>query len=242
MKYTIISVSDRRDHYKQAIREELSEHEEITNVRFCGPDDDKIGRMKEYGLDFDPSHWHPQTGELGIWLSSYACWQWCVDNNEPLRYFEDDALIKPGFDDWYNGLFEPDFVGIPLTPDAISLIVPFNQYNDFTLQYFKPNSMMAYPDGAPDNLVGYQKMCRAYQGYCNVAMELYPSGAAKLIDAAQRYGIYTPVDCFIFEQGQDIVRRRNPVRLDILTPKPEFATGVDVDWQAETHIHGSGPA
>lgn len=242
MKYTIISVSNKREESKRAIRQELSAHEEVTEVQFCGPADDKIGRMKDYGLDFDDSYWHPQTGELGIWLSTYACWQWCVDNNEPLRYFEDDAIIKPGFDDWYNGLFEPDFTQEPLTPDAISLIVPFNQYNDFTLQYFQPNAMMAYPDGAPDNLVGYKKICRAYQGYCNVAMELYPAGAAKLIDAAHRYGIYTPIDCFIFEQAQDDVRRRNPTRLNVLTPKPEFATGVDVDWNAETHIHGSGLA
>lgn len=243
MKYTIISVSNRREHYKKAIREELSAHKEVTDIEFCGPEDDKIGRMKEYGLHFNDEHWHPQTGELGIWLSSFACWKWCVDNDEPLRYFEDDALIKPGFDGWYDTLFEPDLTTDPLKPELISLIVPYNQHQDFGWQYYQRQAMINYPDGAPANLVGYKRMARAYQGYCNAAMEIYPDGARKLIDAAHQHGIYTPVDCFVFEQGFDATRdARTLNRIDILTPKPQYATGVDVDWNAETHIHGTGLA
>jgi len=242
MKYTIISVTDRREQSKQAIRKELSAHEEVTDIEFSGPGDDKIGRMKEYGLDFNSDYWHPQTGELGVWLSAYACWRYCVDTDEPLRYFEDDAIVAPGFDDWYNSLFEPDLTREPLTPQLISLIVPHNQRQDFGWQYYQKQAMINYPDGAPDNHVGYKRLARAYQGYCNAAMELRPEGAAMLIEAAHQFGIYTPVDCFVFEQGFGRDRRPESPRINILTPKPKFATGVDVDWNAETHIHGSGLA
>ncbi len=243
MKYTIISVTDRREQSKAKIRAELSDHEEVTDIEFCGPDHDKIGRMKAFGLNFDPDYWHPQTGELGIWLSAYACWRYCVEHDEPLRYFEDDATISAGFDQWYDTLFEPDFTRPPLKPELISLIVPYNQRQDYGWQYYQAQAMINYPDGAPDNHVGYKRLARAYQGYCNAAMEIYPDGARKLIDAARQHGIYTPVDCFVFEQGFDATRdARTLNRIDILTPKPQYATGVDVDWNAETHIHGSGLA
>lgn len=235
MKYTIVSVTDKREQSKSAIRAQLSEHEEITEIEFFGPGHDLLAEAERRGLTFDS--WTPRIGELGVWLSQHNCWQWCADNDEPLLVVEDDAIISDGFDEWYTTITEN-----MTTPDALALFVPHDQFNDFEYDTVGWTLSGVWRGGSPNHTINHEFLARAYQGYSCVAILYWPSGARKLLAAVQQQGITTPVDCWLFEQGfPDHRRTPNSERVHIWAPKPRFATGVFVDWFAPTNIHNTGP-
>lgn len=228
MKYTIISVTDNREHYKAEIREQLREHEEVTGIDFVGYEHDHWAILQEYGLSI--YGYRPTVGELGIWLSQIRCWKWAVEHQESLIVFEDDAIVRPGFDEWYSFVTEPE-----IEYDVFSLFVPDNQRGDFELSWVG-NAGIVYPGGSPNHVIGHPKLARAYQGYGGVCIQVTPEGAQKMLDGVKELGIYQPIDCWIFERGFPDFVRKGP-RLEIVTPQPEYANGVTVDWNAETTIH-----
>ncbi len=76
-------------------------------------------------------------------------------------------------------------------------------------------------------------MARAYQGYCCVATLYSPSGARRLLEIAGEKGMYTPVDCFLFQEAHG----KNAVRA--YAPTPDAQRIVDIDWNTPTTIHGT---
>lgn len=230
MFYTIISVSNRRAESKRAIREQLSSHTEVTDIKFYSNKSECFDLLQRHNIEIRMDN--IKAGELGIWCSQISIWQWVIDNNTPIIAFEDDAIIKPGFDQWYESLRVPE-------SDICSLFVPTDQFNDWQYEYVG-QPMLVFPSASPNHNIDHPRMSRAYQGYSGVALQIWPSGAHKLLRATQETGIIMPVDCFIFETGFPNNVRKFTERTFITAPQPRLAHGVAVDWKAQTHIHDSG--
>ena len=230
MYYTIISVSDRREESKRAIREQMKAHTEITSIKFYTANND--AHMLLGGNHIDINWPELKRGELGVWCSQISVWNWIVDHDTPLIVFEDDAIVNPGFDKWYASLKMPP-------ADICSLFVPTDQFNDWQYDY-TGQPMIVFPSASPNHNIDHPRMSRAYQGYSCVALQIWPSGAAKLLRAARQTGITMPVDCFVFETGFPDNVRKFTERTQIVAPQPRLAKGVAVDWKATTHIHNTG--
>ena len=231
MKYTIISIDDTRAAYKENLRSVLSNHEEViipaTDARVVDINEELAKRSLYLPSGADVR----RRGELGVWCSTFDCWKWAVDNDEPLLVFEDDAIATTDFNDLLSAFVSE----IPHDYDFLSLWVPPNQYLDFVYDStYTPEGEMLI-NGPNKNSITSQynygaiRTCLAYQGYGNVAMLYSPKGAANLIELAYERGITEPLDCFIF-------LRAHLRRIDGYAPKPNWAKAVDYDWP-ETTIH-----
>ena len=222
MKYTIISVGSEREHYKRDIREAMAGHEEVTDIEFVGRDTAPDYAKYVNNWVTLPIPLPPFVGELGIWGSQMKCWEWVRANGEPLIIFEDDAIVRPGFTKWYDGLTK----GMS-EPDVLSLWVNPEQYWLWNREH--RHDTQIYPNGHPQNQIN-DKLCWAYQDYAGVAMQVFPGGANKMLDIIASEGFNRPVDCWIFERSWPTA---NP-RLHVYSPNPDNNTGVSVYFEAET--------
>lgn len=147
--------------------------------------------------------WHLTETEIAIWHSHMNCWQWAADNNEALLVFEDDAII----DDSFMMHFENVMSWLPDEYDFVSLWVPPDQEQDFFYQ-------VTYDEEGTPNITGSVNYdfesryylgngigAKVYQGYSFVTTLYSPAGAQKLLDLAMERGMYTPSDCFLFNQA-----------------------------------------
>lgn len=229
MKFNILSIDDSREHYKKAIRA-VVKCDEVSIPTFNGHVSDVAQGLVERGLAYT-NQWQPFTlGEMGVWLSTFDCWAWCVQNNEHLLVFEDDAVPAQDFDLQLDGLQIPSDFGY------VALWVPENQHVDYqySITYEKDGMPIIHgmlpPGTSHYNLIpNREKVCRAYQGYGNVATLYSPQGGSDLIKEARKLGLYMPIDCFIHTTSH--VKRVNG-----LAPKPDYATLVGYDWP-ETTVH-----
>lgn len=229
MKYNIISINDQRAEYKARIRERVG-LEEVSIPAVNGYEVDIEQELEKRGLTVARGRF--SHGEVGIWLSVFDCWQWAVDNDEPLVVFEDDAIPAPDF----NTRLWEFRQELPSDYDFLTLWVPENQYNDYiyhvrynedgTMEHIGPNRNVI----TSLYNIGAIRLVRAYNGYGNVAMLYSPKGAKFFIDEARK-GITSPVDCFIYLQSH--LRKCKGY-----APKPNRAKIVGYDWQAETTVHG----
>lgn len=237
IKYTIISIDDSRQSKKSHIRNVLFFYDEVKDIEFVnGSDTEQVKRIQKQFPNFKihPEIWIPKKGELGVWYSQMQCWKWAADNNQHLIVFEDDAIIDLAFEKVWHGLLEE----LPATYDFLSIFVPDNQEQDYmyVVQYDEQgipvNINLAPREEASTHYMGAQYLARAYQGYSCVATMYSPKGARKLLDLADRYGMYTPVDCFLF-------LRAHAGDLEAYAPKPSgyVKRVVSVDWGAPTTIH-----
>lgn len=227
MKFNIISVDDSRQKYKDHIRSVVM-IEEIKIPSFFAANRNVKNALQERGLFVK----YPEAfsiGEIGIWISMFDCWQWAVDNQEELVTFEDDAIPKHYFDEAVD-LFTKEATDY----DFICLWVPPNQMQDY-------NYDVVYDDdGNPDirgvkspSLFDYgaKYLAKTYNGYGNVATLFSPKGAEFFINRVREAGIYTPLDCFLYQEA-------HAGRCIGYSPKPFHATVVDYDW-AETTVHAT---
>lgn len=192
---------------------------------------DTMGRMfKTFGLK--RTDWVPSEGEAGIWLSNYFNWYAVSQRTGPLIVFEDDAIIDEGFGEGLNDVLND----LPEDWDFVSLWVPDNQKIDYryNLSYNEDGHPQIYgmrPDGLPSFFdYGAPNTARVYQGYGMVATMYSPKGGMKIMKLVKKYGLYTPVDCFLMEQAH----RGN---LNGYAPKPDKVF-VYYDWP-ETTIHNT---
>lgn len=186
----------------------MAGHKEVTDIEF-------VDRHSAHNYERYVRNWitypipvPPYPGELGVWGSQIKCWEWVRDNEEPLIIFEDDAIVRPGFTQWYNSLTS----GLEFEPDVLSLWVNPYQHNRWKPDYNVTN-----------------ELSWAYQDEAAVAMQIFPSGAAKMLDTIESEGFNRPVDCWIFEKswpGTD--------RLHVYAPNPRTNTGISVYLEAET--------
>lgn len=230
-KYNIISINEDRADYKQTIRKNV-QLDEIHVPATDGREVDLSIELENRGLRLPVGYL--SAGEVGIWLSTFDCWQWAVENNENLVVFEDDAIPTESF----NALFSKFSTELPKTWGLLSLWVPDNQLPDYTYD-------LVYDEyGVPTNIgpnrnpfmslfnYGAIRLARAYQGYGNVAIMYSPVGAQQLIDRARLGGIDEPIDVWVF-------CRAHTGTIEAFAPKPIWARAVTYDWKAETTVHNT---
>lgn len=226
MKFNIISINDERKAYKDQIRK----HAGMEEVRIPSVNAHKVdlpSELKLRGLENRP--WSPKIGELGVWLSNFDCWQWAADNEE-LVVFEDDAIIDNSFSGQLTVLQED----LPDDWDYVALWVPENQEVDYTynVTFDEKGDPVHQGPALPykDSLFRYtRRVAHVYQGYGMVSLMYSPRGAAKLIDLVRSTGIYTPVDCFVYQQA-------HMGNLKGFAPSPLYANVVKYDWSAASHV------
>lgn len=226
MKYSIISINDKRAKYKEAIRA-YAGYEEIIVASIDGQAVDLNKLMKAYGLKW--TDWTPTAGEAGVWLSNYLRWYRVTQMNEPLIVFEDDAIIGPAF----TGQMEHILPQLPPKWDFVSLWVPDNQRQDYLYDLTYDENGEPIITGRRTNSlfdIGQTSIAKVYQGYGMVATMYSPEGGKKLMNLTKKHGIYTPVDCFLMQQA-------HRGKLNGYAPKP-FHTFVSYDWP-ETQIHNT---
>lgn len=230
MKYNIISINDDRAEYKKVIRERVRGDEVIIPaVNAYEVDVDEELKKRDLFVRHDNMF---STGELGIWLSMFDRWQWAVENNEELITFEDDAIPATNFNEWFYDYKKE----LPKTYDFLCLWVPENQYLDYVYDVVYDDEGRPETAGPNKNVVtsnynyGAMRLARAYNGYGNVAQMFSPKGAQFFIDRVRAVGIYTPVDCYQYQEA-------HAGRCEGYSPKPRFAKAVSYDWAAETTIH-----
>lgn len=227
--YNIITIDDKRKFYKDHIRATVQESKEIFVPAINGREVNLSEELDNRNL-FVTYPGAFSVGEIGIWLSMFDCWQWCIDNDEILITFEDDAIPRNYFDEAIRFFLEE----VPEDWDFMALWVPENQRQDYKYN-------VKFDDEGRATIRGYLQeslfdfgghyLARAYQGYGNVCSMFSTKGAQFLIDKVRETGIYTPVDCFMFQNS-------HAGRCNGYAPKPFHATLVDYDW-AETTVHNT---
>ncbi len=234
MKYSIISINDKRRAYKDAIRQNVGmELEHINSVDgvYMNRDGKIEQHLNDIGLSLS-SIWPLQLGEIGIWMSNYLHWQRVAEMTEPLVVFEDDAIIDEHFSEHMHTLMTQ----LPENWDFVSLWVPENQRMDYryNLEYDENGVPKIYgmrPQGLPSYFDYWSNtVAKVYQGYGMVAMMYSPAGGRKLTELAKKYGLRNPVDCFIYEEA-------HKGALNGFAPKPDHVF-VSYDWP-ETQIHNT---
>lgn len=234
MKYAILSINDSRAEKKAAIRNVLSGWQEVFIEAVNGYNSQELeDAIRASGIN--KTSWVPKVGEAGVWMSQANAWWAVSESEEPIVIFEDDAILSPNFvQDLENYISE-----LPDDWDMFCAFVPENQYGDFNWEYFYDYNGQTdgqplhwWPEGEPSLLIDSDKVCRAYQGYSCVALVYQPRAGAKLYESAVRLGMYTPVDCFIFE-------RYRAGDINAYAFKPGQPRLVDVDWNAPSLIQQS---
>lgn len=236
MKYHIISINDDREQYKKVIRERV--HLPQANVEsFNAYEKDAVAYLEENGIRLRPDLWNPKVGEVGIWASTVNCWKWCIENNEDLVVFEDDAIPVEDF----RSQFELFRSNLPDDYDFASLWVPENQRQDFL--YYVDYDEFGGPRHLPkppflDRSVsmfdqGTYPVAVVYQGYGGVGLMFSPAGSKKFLKRAQEWGLWTTCDCNLY-----LVSHQAEVGMKSYAPHPDFEI-VKYDWQAQTTVQHS---
>jgi GR25 family glycosyltransferase involved in LPS biosynthesis len=234
VKYSIITINDKRKYYKDQIRQHVGlEEERIVSVDGSYMNRDGLieSHLDDLGL-WISSQWPLSLGEIGVWMSNLLHWERVAVMDEPLVVFEDDAVIDAHFSEHMNTIVSQ----LPDDWDFVALWVPDNQRIDYryNLRYNEHGTPEIYgmrPEGLPSFFdFGSRDLARVYQGYGMVAMMYSPAGGRKLAELAKKYGLRNPVDCFIFEEA-------HKGALNGFAPKPDKVF-VSYDWP-ETTIHNT---
>lgn len=239
MKYHIISMNDARLFTKGMIRREM-QGASLANVEtFNAYENDSVRFLEQHGIKLDWDVWKPKVGELGIWASVVNCWNWCVENNEDLLVFEDDAIPVQGFIQKFNQFYN----NLPKDYDFAAIWVPENQRGDYYYSVIYDDDgcprqvprELAVPFGSESmyEIPGRYPVSKVYQGYGGVSMLFSPGGSRKLFELSRKFGLYTPVDCHFYLSAH---RPNNNV--SGYAPHPDYVM-VDYDWSTPTTIQTS---
>ena len=235
MKYTILSIDNSRESYKERIRDRIQIPEVFVKA-VNGNTEDAVEQLRSEGILLRRELWTPKKGEAGIWASIVNCWKWCIENDEELVVFEDDAIPVQNF----QGLFNDFHDKLPVDYDFAALWVPNNQRDDyFYFVSYDENGVphhVSRPPGMDRHISIYAidgafPVSEVYQGYGGVAMLFSPNGARKFMEISRKMGVYTPIDCHFY------LSAHRPVdNVFGYAPHPEYMM-VDYDWAATTTIH-----
>ena len=224
MKYTIVSIDDSRNDKKADIRSAMHEHEEVLVESFNGADDEQMHYARQRWPGIEPVGWNLSRGELGIWYSQIACWQWAAKFGDLIVY-EDDAIVNPEFD----RVMRPYIHELPEDYDFFSLFVPDNQMQDFwySVVYDAGGAPMqvirSWDERYNYNVPGLKHVVRVYQGYSCVANMYSQKGAQKLLDRLSVKHMYSPADCFVYMEAHQGI-------LDGYAHHPDEERPVVYDW------------
>jgi GR25 family glycosyltransferase involved in LPS biosynthesis len=232
IRYAVMHIDDSRLTKRTAIRNKLLFYDEADIEFINGADPEQVKAMRKKYPNCTGREWIPKVGEVGVWYSQMQCWDWAVKNNKHLMVFEDDAMLDPKFEElWHKMLQE-----LPADYDFLSIFVPDNQENDYLyIRFYDEGGYATAESTVSADWSGYnfgaENLAKVYQGYSCVAAMYSPKGAAKLLALADEYGMWTPVDCFIFLHA-------HAGRLEGYAPKPSswFPRAVHIDWEAPSTI------
>lgn len=221
MKYTIISIDDSRQDFKDKIRKEMAGYEEVfLECLDARPVELDLGKeLYDRGLSMAP-FWKNlmwKRGDLGGFVSHYNTWKYCASSGEPLIVFEDDAIVPVGFMSNVLDLLTE----VPKDYGVVSLCA--NTYGqgfyNMRVQYNEYGQHFGYRPLEPDEDnqfdYGAERMTRAYQSWTQTATLYSPAAAQSLVDTVQRMGIHMNADAFIYH-------RAHVGDFDAYAPKPEF--------------------
>lgn len=240
MKYHIISMNDDRLATKNLIRERVTGLEAAEVETFNAYENDAVSFLADNGINLRRELWIPKIGEAGIWASIVKCWQWCIENDEELLVFEDDAIPVEDF----QAKFDEFHKNLPKDYDFAAIWVPENQRND----YFYA---VAYDEnGCPQHIPKYLAMdpslesmyqlpdrhpvAKVYQGYGGVSMLFSPKGSREFLEISRKFGVYTPIDCHFY-----LTAHRPEDCVEGYAPHPGYMM-VDYNWSTPTTIQTSG--
>ena len=234
MKYNIISIDDRRKHYRENIQKNAGMRKEhIASVDGAYINSQRPIKQDLNHLGLELTSPHPLSlGEIGIWMSNFLRWERASLMSEPLVVFEDDAIINENFSVDISNVISQ----LPDNWDFVALWVPDNQRIDYRYnlrynEYGTPEIYGMRPAGFPSYFdFGSEDLAKVYQGYGMVAMMYSQSGGRKLVELAKQHGLRNPVDCFIYEEA-------HKGALNGYAPKPDKVF-VDYDYP-ETTIHNT---
>lgn len=225
--FTLLSIDESRHAKKVAIRNVLFDWTEHPNLAVNGYIFENIEFRRKWNLLSD--EWLPSKAEEGIWYSQIEAWRYAAENNISLLVVEDDAMFVEDFTDMFDQLWEqvPDDCGF------FTAFVPNNQYGDFHWEYtFNERGDVHGPafwrePAVPAYLIGQPDTCRVYQGYSCVANVITPLGGRNLLDCVERWKMFTPVDCFMYQMAK-------AGYVNGYGPQPHVPRIVDIDWSAPT--------
>lgn len=199
--YAVISIDDSRSATRWETKQTMR-FPELTGVEFV---DGRIhGKIVKYIQQNDilvtGQNFH--FGELGIWFSNLNVWKAFLDTDaDAIIVFEDDALITPDF----HGRLSRVLTDLPEDFDFISLHVPENQHGDYYYDRefmedgsWRMRSSVLRQKYTSQHYMGSRYVATAYQGYGAVTIMYSRAGVLKILDLIEKYGIYTPLDLFLF--------------------------------------------
>lgn len=176
MKYAIFQVDNTRQHYVDAIRNELSQDGEWDEVDvWCvdGRDPEQLAKAQDkwkFPVNIDGWAGRPTVGQLGIWYTVLNALEAGVEVT-----FEDDAILLPHF---FNFEFHSRLEELPGDADFFSLFVPRN--HDDMLK--------------PRHDIGQPRVVRAYHPYGGVSMYWPEKGKEKFLSLVEQDGLFTQWD------------------------------------------------
>lgn len=226
MKYTIISIDDSRAKHKEAVRLDMAGSTEIEiDCLDARPLDLDLGaHLHDIGLKMAPFWMHQQwkRGDIGGFVGHYNAWRKCVDLDEPLVVFEDDAIIPPRdatIPDWIERATDevPDWEFLSLCSNSYGQMF-YNQRVVFDSYGYHRFHHDLQP-GQPNQFDASKLFARVYQPWTLTAAVYTPSAARYLIEYIQRTGIYMNADALVMHQAR-------LQRFRAYAPKPEFINKV----------------
>lgn len=231
-EYTIVTISDDRLAFKEEI-DLRAGYDKASDIDFVDGNNADIAALKrKFGIK-EVWPW-ARYGELGVWFSMLNVCKYAYENNKVVLAFEDDAII---YVDNLKERLSYALTELPDNTDVFSLVVPENQRDNGYIEWLdKPAGLgIRYGSVAPSYQVGNcHAICRAYQGYCLVAMVYTPKGAKEILDLVKDTGLTTPADCWIFEMNDS-----NDLMVYTLTPEHPVIVGINWDNQEKTTVHNT---
>ena len=227
MQYTIISIDETRAANKADIRSKLT-FDEVFPEFVNGKDREQLLRARNKWNIPLPSGF--SVGEYGIFYSLLNTLEFGQDNG--ILYFEDDALVQPDFQQRFE-CYLADF------PDDLDFFVIWNasnqtydyhnvkEYNDKgePIYHHRPLNSSAFD-------FGHSHLCKAYNGYGNVAMYFSPRGCKNTIEYIRRRGMFSTPDCLLYIGAHD-------GSLNAYSLKPDVPKLVEHDWNAQSTRAGT---
>jgi len=216
--YTIISVDDRAcENIKRT--QFIVDGKFINDIQFV---DGRKTNMETYfsnlniKITWDERAWNrkPFDGELGCTASQVNCLKYIVDNDIPeLIVFEDDAILIDNFMDILSNCRNdlPKDYDFLTNTEEIWIGHLFDKSYDQLLI----DSEFVYKSYLSDG-------CSKFMMYSN-------SGARKMLEAYQKFGVYCPVDWFMFNLSRDKILNGYSTFAGntLIQPKNQFGSLID---------------
>lgn len=192
MRYTLVSLDDKRWEFKRNIRAVLTGWDHVEIPAVDGRDDQTL--TETLAKRGNPKVGYPgaTVGQIGRWLTFLDHLDFVAKTDEPLLVVEDDSILANDF----TIRFPQVEADVPDNADFFSLFVPRNKPADiYENQYVGPVALSRIK---AEYYTGSDYVVKTYQPYGGVCMVLYPSLAEKMFSLVARNGIKMQFDDYLY--------------------------------------------